>query len=734
MFRSYLLAACVWAWVGCALPVQAQQAEPALPELAPEQHPYLAWGGEYPRWSRLSAAQGAADIRLAIERARQQVESICAVQPGQATWENTFAVYESLGRELATAESLLFNLFCLMDSPEVREAQAEITPLVAEFDSSLATNERLWNVIRQAATSPWVRQLSAARQRYVQQVVDSFTDSGANLPADKKARKMEIEKELAELGLKFDKNCKDSFDAWQLVIDDKSRLAGMSEDWLAQAAAKAQKKGFGTPEAPNWLITLDYASVGDVMRHCDVEETRRLCWVGRGTEGNTPEFDNEPVVMRVMELREELATLLGFGTYADLATARRMVGSGENALAFVDEMMRKIKPSFDRETTQLLDFISRRTGKRVHQVNPWDLSYYYNQMREEVCKFDIDALRPYHKKENVVAGMFSIFESLYALRISELPTTCLKPGEALPEGMHEVWHPDVKLYAIHDSATGRHLGSFYMDLHPRAAKRDGAWVMPVRHFAVQQGNRPSHLVVLVCNLKSPTEDKPALFTHLDVLTLFHEFGHALHGLLSDTELVAHAGTRVARDFVELPSQLNENWVWIPEGIMAYARHWQTDEPLPADLLRKLQQSRVFMPAVDAMGQLRMAKLDLEMHMHFATKFRGRGLDAATRELLEPWNMPLSTPSPSIMRSLTHCISSGYAAGYYSYKWAEVLAADAFTRFEKEGPTNTATGADFRRAVLSTGGSRAETESFRAFMGREPNPDALLQQQGMMDNH
>ncbi len=728
--RSLLLTVAVSALFASPLAAQQSCESPALPALAAEEHPFLEWGGEYPRWSRLTPARGVADVRLAIERAKQKLENICRVQSQEATWENTFGAYEQLCREIFTVDVLLSNLFNLMDSPEVRAAQMEVAPLVAEFDSSISANDRLWSVIRAASGAPWVGSLSPARQRYVQQVLDAFKDSGADLPADKKARKMEIEKELAGLYIQYDKNCKDALDAWQLVITDKSKLAGLSEDWMARAASRALERGFGTPESPQWIITLEYASVGDVLRHCDVEETRRLCWEGRNTEGSAPGMDNAPVVARVMELRAELATLLGFGTYADLATARRMVGSGAAALDFVDDMMRKVKPAFDRETNDMLSFISRRQGRNVNQINPWDVNYYANQMREEIYKFDMESLRPYHKKENVVAGMFSVFEGLYAIRVSELPTVCLQPGQELPEGMHEVWHPEVKLYAIHDAATGRHLGSFYMDLHPRSTKREGAWVMPVRHHAAVNGQRPPHLVVLVCNLKSPSNGKPALFTHMDILTLFHEFGHTLHSLLSDVELVAHSGTRVARDFVELPSQLNENWVWIPEGITSYARHWETDEAMPADLLRKLQQSRVFMPGIEAMSQLRMAKLDLEMHMNYAAKFRGRDLDAATRELLEPWHMPLSTWGPSIMRCLTHCVSSGYAAGYYSYKWAEVLAADAFSRFEKEGPTNAATGADFRRAVLSTGGSRPESESFREFMGREPNPDALLQQQGM----
>lgn len=730
MFRSLLITAAVLAMAGQVAPLQAQQTETPLPAQVAEQQPFLEWGGEYPRWSLMTPERGVADIRRAIQLAQQRIDAICRVKPGEATWENTFAAFDSLDVELGYADQLLSNLAYVMDSPEVRAAMEEVTPLIAEFSSSITSNDRLWAVMRHASTCPWVRRLSPARQRFVQEVVDMFKDSGADLPADKKARKLAIEKEIAALRLQFDKNCKDSVDAWQLVIADESQLAGMSPEWKARAAAKAQEKGFGTPEQPQWLITLDYASVADVLRHCDVAETRRKCWEGRCSEGATPEFDNAPVVDRVMALRSELATLLGFGTYADLVTARRMVGSGAAALEFVDDMMRKVKPAFDRDTAQLLEFASAREGRRVTQLNPWDVSYYITQLSKKACGFDSEALRPYHKKENVVAGMFSVFEGLYDIRISEQPTRCLQPGEQLNEGEAEVWHPDVKLYAIHDATTGRHLGSVYMDLHPRGNKRDGAWCMGVRHYPVAGGARPAHLCIVVCNLKSPTAGKPALFTHMDVLTIFHEFGHALHSMLSDTELISHAGTRVARDFVELPSQMNENWCWIPEGVMAYARHWETDAPMPADMLLKLQQSRFFMPGFDMMSQLRMAKLDLEMHINYESKFRGRNLDAASRELLDPWNLPLTTSAPSVMRCLPHCVSGGYAAGYYSYKWAEVLAADAFSRFEKEGPTNAATGADFRRAVLSTGGSQPEAEAFRAFLGRDPNPDALLQQQGM----
>ena len=735
MLRSsaLILSLCL---AGTLLPAGARAQEapaPAEAAVSPAvSHPYCDWEGMYPRWSRLTPQQGLQDVRYGMQLARERLEALCQVKPEEATYDNTFAVLEQLDREMNRAQLLMYHLSSVMDNTELRQVQETLLPEETEFSASLSSNERLWAVIRHAANQPWVRTLSPARQRYVQQVVDSFKDSGADLPADKKARKVEIIKELSRLTHQFSKNVLDARNSWQLVITQKSELAGLSESWLNTAAAAAREKGYGTAEAPNWLITLDDTSVLEVLKHCDVEETRRLCWLGRAGIGSYAPHDNAPIVARVMELRRELATLLGFGTFADLQTARRMVGSGQNALHFVDEMMRKVKPAFDREVADFLQFVSECKGHKVSSIKPWETTYYNTRYKEERFQFDQNALRPYLSCENVVQGMFSIYQKLYGIRISEVPSVWLLPGQELPEGMAEVWHPDVKLFAVHDAATGQHLGSFYMDLFPRDSKRGGAWVLGLDFHGYGQEGKPHspHLGVLIGNHPMPTEDKPALFTQYDVTTIFHEFGHMMHCMLSHTELTSHAGTGVAWDFVELPSQLQENWTWIPEGITTYARHWQTGEPMPQELLEKLQKTRYTMPAMDNMNQLCIAKLDLEMHMFYDEKFKGRPLDEASAELLDPWRMPFSVRMPSIMRNLEHCISGGYAAGYYSYKWAEVLAADAFTRFAKEGPLNPATGASFRKEILSQGDSRPAAEIFRNFMGREPNPDALLQAQGL----
>ncbi len=696
------------------------------------EHPFL-YDGLYPSWSAMTPEQGLKDARYALQQARARIAELCKISPEQANYDNVFAAYERLNEEVDQVGSFLYHMSAVVDSPELRKAQEELIPEMTAFSAEIIANEKLWQVIKQASAQPWVKELSPAKQRFIQQIVDAFHDSGADLSPQDKKRRAEIMKELSELTLRFGKNVLDSQNSWKLVITDKNQLTGLSDNWLAAAAAAALKEGYGTPENPQWLITLDYTSVGDVIRLCSVEETRRKCWEGQNSIGRVEPYDNAPIVARVMELRRELAQLLGFKTFADLKAAHRMVGSGTNAMNFVDNMMQKVKPAYDRECADFLAFVSRCKGETVEAIAPWDRRYYMNLLSRERYNFDPELLRPYQEYNRVLKGMFSIYQNLLGITITELPTVHVASGSATVEGAVEVWHPDVRVFAVKDTASGHHLGSFYLDLFPRDSKRAGAWVMPLK-YGTPAGNGSPHTPHLAClsgNMTPPVGDAPALFSHYDVETIFHEFGHMMHAMLGDTEIASHCGTSVTWDFVELPSQLFENWAWDPAGIATFAFHHQSGEPIPAELVQKLLASRFFMPASDIMGQLCIAKLDLEMHVNYDEKFKGSSLEAATDRLLDPWRLRYTTRSSSIMRSLTHCITGGYAAGYYAYKWAEVLAADAFTRFEKEGVMNPATGAHFRKSILSQGDSKPAAELYRNFVGREPNLDALLQKQGLL---
>ncbi len=698
-----------------------------------DRHPFFD-GGLYPEWSELTPQQGAIDVRAGMEIAKKRLAAIREVQPQQATYENVFAAFEGAQEEMERAASLLGNLSATMDNDELRKVQEELIPEMTRFQASITADEKLWGVIKAAASASWVKKLSPEKQRFVQQVVDIFRDSGADLSPERKERLTEILSELSTLAHQFDKNLLDATKAWKLVVHDPAELAGMPEVWMRNARESALKAGFGTEQEPCWLITLQEPSVIEVIRSCDVEATRKRCWEAYSSIGSKAPYDNAGIVARVMMLRREMAELLGFDNFADLQLAHRMAGSGKKAMDFIDDMMKKVKPAFDDEVKQLLDFIAQCKGVESDKLNPWDSAYYQRKLAKERYSFDTELLRPYLECNRVIKGMFAIYEHLYSIRIRELPTRYAGQTEKPVEGAVSVWHPEVRVFAVEDVKTGQHLGSFYMDLFPRSSKRVGAWVQPMHYGTPAHDGKPhtSHLALLAGNLSPATADSPALFSHRDAETIFHEFGHMMHCMLGDTELRTHCGTSVTWDFVELPSQMNENWTWEPESLVTFAFHYKTGERIPDDYVKKLQSVRFFFPAHDNMGQLCIAKLDMEMHTHYIELFRGKDLDAATQELLGPWKAPYSVQPPSIMRNLSHCISGGYAAGYYSYKWSEVLAADVFTKFLREGILNPAVGAEYREKILSKGDSKPAGELYRDFMGRDPNPDALLEKQGL--NH
>ena len=720
----------------CALPgaavVSAVETAPAAVAPAAEEHPYFA-DMPYPAWSRLTAAQALKDAPVAMQIANARLEAIRALKPEQMSFENTFVALPEATRELDKVMDYLRTLSSTMDAKDVREAQAALMPELNRFYSAAMADSRLWEVLNTAAKQPWVQSLSAQKKLLVQQTLDGFRDNGAELPAEKKARKAAIDQELSELTLKFAKNVLDATNAWEHIVTDKAQLDGMSDNWMAAAAAEAASRGYGTPEAPAWRISLKAGSAGSVLKDCSVEATRKLCWEAQSAIGKGGEYDNAAIVARVMQLRQELALLLGFDSYADYKTRNRMVGSGAAALGFVAGMQERLAPFFRAECAELLAYANECRGEKSTTLAPWNLRYYINEYTQKKCAFDAESVRPYFACDRVLEGMFSIASRLYNIAIDELPTICLQPGQTCPQGTVEVWHPEVRMFRITDKASGAHLGSFYLDLFPRAGKRAGAWMSPLRGGAPGENGaaHAPHLGAITANLTRPVGDKPALFSHMDVQTLFHEFGHMLHGMLTDTELVAHWCSNIAWDFMELPSIINENWTWEPEALALYARHYESGEAMPAELVGKLNASRHFLPAISNMRQFCLSRLDLEMHTNYAARFEGRDIDVASAELLAPWQMPSGVAEPSYMRRLSHCMTGAYAAGYYSYQWADVLAADAFRRFEEEGILNPAPAAAFRKAVLSVGGSKPAAEAYRDFLGRDPDPDAYLKAMGIV---
>ena len=681
-------------------------------------------------WSQLTPEKAREDIRLAMERASARVEEICDVQ--EPTYENTFAALERSSLTLMRAWQRLNHLRSVMDSPALREVINELMPEVVAHSSRVAMNARLYAVLKRAAGMPWVENLSEVKRRFVQETLADFRESGADLSEGDKVRFAEISTRLAQASQAFGEHVLDSTNAWEYVTADEAELEGLPESARESARVDALSKGYGSEAAPQWRFTLQFTSVQPVLTYAANAGLRERVWRAAGSKGMGA-YDNAPLIREILTLRAEKARLLGYACYADYATSRRMAGSGSRALEFVDDLHEKVKSAFLREQEEIRRFAETETGEAVPVMKPWDVAYWSEKRRKALYDFDAEALRPYFPMEEVMAGMFSIYAGLYGIRFVRRETACVKPGEVLPPGVVEVWHPEVLFFEVYDVDSGGHLGSFYADWYPRDSKRAGAWMdclscgLPP---SANGGVRLPHLALMCGNLSRPVGDKPALLTHDEVETVFHEFGHLLHQILSEVEVRSLAGCNVAWDFVELPSQINENWTWEPEALHRFARHWKTGEPIPQDLTDRMLAARHYGAASFFMRQLCFGKLDLELHAH-TERYVGRDVEEVDREVLADYRVPMTESAPSVLRAFSHIFDGGYESGYYSYKWAEMLEADAFSRFEREGIFNPETGRDFRRCILSRGNERPAAALYRDFMHREPDATALLRRCGIV---
>ncbi len=693
-------------------------------------HPFLS-PDLHVCWSRLTADRVEPDIRHALENAAAAIEAICAQDPESLTYESTFLALENATEDLSRGWGRLQHLDSVEDQPARREALNRMLPEVSGFYSSIPLNERLWQTLKAFGESRAVETLDPVEKRFVQETMDDFRQSGADLPPDRKQRVAQIESELSKLTKQYSENVLDSTNAWELVIEDESKLAGLPDSAKAAAAANAGTKGLATDGKPAWRFTLQFPSMFPIMQYLEDDSIRRQVWEAAGQIGGHGKHDNSALVWKIIELRHEKAEILGQEHFADLALLRRMAKTGAGALEFVEGMHRRVKPAFLADFRQLAQYKAAKTGRPVDLLEPWETTYWAERQRKENYDLDAEQLRPYFPVDGVMSGMFEIAARLFGITITQMDTVFLAAGQAnpAPEEKVEVWHPEVSFYEIHDSATGRHLGSFYADWHPRESKRGGAWMNSLHTGAPGE----PHLGLIVGNMSPPVDGKPALLTHGEVETIFHEFGHLLHGMLSEVPVKSLSGTNVPWDFVELPSQIMENFCWHRESLDLFARHYDTGEPIPGALFDKMIAARNYMSATAFMRQLSLGRIDLELHIH-VEKWRGRDLDEIDREILADYRAPLKTAGPTILRHFNHLFGSptGYAAGYYSYKWAEVLDADAFTRFQDEGVLNPETGRSFRQHILSQGNAAPVDELYRRFMGRDPELEPLLVRSGLTE--
>ena len=641
----------------------------------------------------------ASDVEPAIDElladAEKRLESVIAsARPLHAL--------DTMTERLDYAMSVVRHLESVATTPELRAAFNAVQPKVSAFYASLPLNEALWKAIQRYAATDEARALTGTMRRYLTKTVDAFKRHGAELDPAGKARLKEIDVALAEITTKFSENVLDSTNAWEMTIDDQSHIAGLPPSAIAAARAAAESKG-----REGWRFTLQAPSYMAVMTYLDDAGIRRQMWRAYNTRAASGEHDNRPLIAKILDLRKEKARLLGFRDFADLVLDDRMAHTGDRAQYFIEELRQKTDRRFREENRELAQFAGR-------ELQPWDVGYWAEKQRSALYDFDEEALRPYFPLERVVDGMFQIFGRVLGIRVSE-------------ETGVPAWDSQVRCYAIRDGSTDRYLGSFYADWFPRENKRGGAW-MDALITGDPVENQP-HLGLICGNLTPPVDGKPALLTHREVETIFHEFGHLLHHLLSRVEVRSLSGTSVAWDFVELPSQIMENWCWERESLDLFAQHYETGAKIPADLFDKMKRAKTFRAANAQMRQLGFAFVDLALHREWT----GSGdVIAFSRGVLQKF-APAPLPEDyAMIAGFTHLFASpvGYGAGYYSYKWAEVLDADAFTRFRQEGVFNEAVGRDYREKILARGDSEDPAVLYRSFMGRDPDPDALLERAGL----
>jgi oligopeptidase A len=646
-----------------------------------------------------------------LRDARARLEALAAA-PNPRTFDNTMRALDDLTEPLDYAMGVVRHLESVATHPELRAALNAAQPAVSAFYSGIPLHEGLWKGLKEFAATPEGSHLTGPRRRFLVKTMDAFRRHGAELDPAGKKRLEELDVELTKLTTKYSENVLDSTNRFDLVIEDEAHLAGLPPSALESARESAKRKN-----KEGWRFTLQGPDYTAVMTYLDDASIRRTVYGAYSVRATEGEHDNRQIIARILELRREKARLLGFANFADLVLEDRMAHTGARALGFLEDLKIKTEPRFREENRELFEFRRSIEGTEAPELSPWDVGYYSEKQRAALYSFDEEALRPYFPLERVVEGLWTLVNRLYGIRVTE-------------EANVPVWDEHVKFYNIHDE-DGAFLGGFYADWYPRENKRGGAWMDGLLTGGpVADGFKP-HLGLICGNLTPPIGDKPALLTHREVETIFHEFGHLLHHLLSRVEIRSMAGTSVAWDFVELPSQIMENWCWEREALDLFARHWQTGEPVPGDLFQKMKRARTFRAANMQMRQVGFGFIDLLLHIRYTPERDGDPVEYS-RRLLQDFSPAPLPPNHAMIAAFTHLFASpvGYGAGYYSYKWAEVLDADAFTRFRDNGIFSREIGTDFRTHILSKGDSEDPAELYKNFMGREPDPSALLQRSGL----
>jgi oligopeptidase A len=674
-------------------------------------NPLLDFTG-LPRFAEIKPEHVVPAIEQLLSENRTLIDQLLneTAEPG---WQNFVAPLEDANERLSRAWGPVGHLNAVMNSPELREAYNSALPKITQYYAELAQNLALFVKFKSLRNSPEFASLSAARKKIIENELRDFRLGGAELPDDKKARYLEIQERLSELSARFSDNLLDATNDYTLVIENMNDLSGLPDDVLLAAREAAQENN-----KSGWLFTLKAPSYMPVMQLCNNRDLREKLYRAYGTrasEFGKSEWDNTALMDEIVKLRGEEARLLGFASFGELSLESKMANSPQQVVEFMRELSRRARPFAEKDLAELREFA--RTELGIDDLQSWDVGYASEKLREKRYAFSEQEVKQYFPEDAVLPGMFKLVETLYGLQIKQ--------------GSAPVWHGDVRFFDIRN-VQGQLVGQFYLDLYARNSKRGGAWMDDVITRRRLKDGIQTPVAHLNCNFSPPVGGKPAVFTHDEVITLFHEFGHGLHHLLSEVEDLGVSGINgVEWDAVELPSQFMENFCWEWDVLRGMTRHAASGEPLPRKLFDKMLAAKNFQSGLQTLRQVEFALFDMLMHSNF-----NAGGAKSILQLLDEVRAEVAVLIPPAFQrfpqSFSHIFAGGYAAGYYSYKWAEVLSADAYSLFEEEGVLNPDVGARFRSEILAVGGSRDAMQSFTAFRGREPSMDALLRHNGLFE--
>ncbi len=647
-------------------------------------------------------------IKNGIALAKKEIDEIISNQE-KATFSNTVEALDYTGELLDRVTSAFFNLNSAETNEEIQKIAQEASPLLSEFSNDIALNQELFKRIETVYLQRDELDLTTEQYTLLKKKYKSFSRNGANLAENKKKELREIDKELSKLGLNFGENVLAETNSFEMLLTDVSDLDGLPDGAKEAAKAMAESK-----EKKGWLITLDYPSYVPFITYAKNRELRKKLAIAFGSKGfHNNDYDNQSIVLKIANLRHQRASLLGYPSHAHYILEERMAETPDKVFSFLNEILEKAKPAAEREFKQLASFAKELDG--IDQLQKWDGAYYSEKLKQKLFDLDDEKLKPYFKLENVIEGVFTVASKLFGLQFEETNQV-------------DKYHEEVKTYNVSD-LNGNFIAIFYADFHPRPGKRNGAWMTSYKPQMRKNDTNIRPHISIVCNFTKPTPSKPSLLTFNEVTTLFHEFGHALHGMLANTTYPGLSGTSVYWDFVELPSQVLENWCYEKEALELFAKHYETGEVIPMELVKKIKESSTFMEGLSTMRQLSFGLLDMSWHAQDPSDITD--VKEHEKKVFAETSLYPDVAKNCMSTAFSHIFQGGYSAGYYSYKWAEVLDADAFEYFKENGIFDKDIANKFKENVLSKGGTENPMTLYKRFRGHEPKPEALLKRAGLI---